>query len=102
MNSAINPKQRSYGRGSYFKIAQLPGHLGAALVVKVTSDQKELVVTRLWFDLEAAGHFEQGAFDDAVVKPSIRKLRKSFDRRASILKLLLPQASWPPSSIAHR
>jgi len=36
-------------------------------------------VSSFWTDLESAGHFEQGDFDDAVVKPSTQKLLKSFD-----------------------
>ena len=52
---------------TFVEMAQLPGHLGAALAVKVRGEENELVVTSLWADLASAGHFEQGAFDDAAV-----------------------------------
>jgi hypothetical protein len=66
-------------RTTFVEMAQLPGHLGATLAVKVNGHENELVVTSLWSDLASAGHFEKGAFDDAVVKPSTQKLLKSFD-----------------------
>lgn len=66
-------------RTTFAEMAELPGHLGAALAVKVKGDQNELVVTSLWEDLASAGHFEKGDFDDAVVKPSTQKLLQSFD-----------------------
>ncbi len=64
---------------TFAEMAELPGHLGASLAVKVKGRDQELVVISLWSDLGAAGHFEKGAFDDAVVKPSTQKLLKSFD-----------------------
>lgn len=66
-------------RTTFVEMAQLPGHLGAAVALKVNGADHELVVTSLWADLESAGHFARGAFDDAVVKPSTQKLLKSFD-----------------------
>lgn len=66
-------------RTTFVEMAQLPGHLGAALAVKVKGEENELVVTSLWSDLDSAGHFERGEFDDAVVKPSTQELLKSFD-----------------------
>lgn len=66
-------------RTTFVEMAELPGHLGAALAVKVKGRDKELVVTSLWSDLNSAAHFEKGSFDDAVVKPSTQKLLKSFD-----------------------
>ncbi|WP_170328515.1 hypothetical protein [Ruegeria arenilitoris] len=83
-------------RTTFVEMAQLPGHLGAALAVKVNSGQKELVVTSLWSDLEAAGHFEQGAFDDAVVKPSTRKLLKSFDLKVEYFETLVATGKLGP------
>ncbi|WP_236544615.1 hypothetical protein [Roseovarius atlanticus] len=70
-------------------MAELPGHLGASLAVKVNGADYELVVTSLWSDLTSAGHFEQGAFDDAVVKPSTQKLLKSFDLKVEYFKTLV-------------
>ena len=66
-------------RTTFVEMAELPGHLGAALAVKIKGEDYELVVTSLWADLGSAGHFEKGDFDDAVVKPSTQKLLKSFD-----------------------
>ena len=65
-------------RTTFVEMAELPGHLGAALATKVNGVDNELVVTSLWADLESAGHFEQGEFDDAVVKPSTQALLQSF------------------------
>lgn len=70
-------------------MANLPGHLGAALAVKVNGTECELVVTSLWLDLASAGHFEKGAFDDAVVKPSTQKLLKSFDLKVEYFETLV-------------
>jgi len=70
---------RHLERTTFVEMAALPGHMGAALAVKVKGNENELVVTSLWSDLGSAGHFEQGGFDDAVVKPSTQKLLKSFD-----------------------
>lgn len=64
---------------TFVEMAQLPGHLGATLAVKVESDENELIVSSFWENLSSAGHFEKGDFDDAVVKPSTQKLLKSFD-----------------------
>ena len=44
-------------------MAQLPGHLGATLAVKLNSDENELIVSSFWENLNSAGHFEQGDFD---------------------------------------
>ena len=65
-------------RTTFREMAELPGHLGASLAIKVNGTDYELVVTSLWSDLVSVGHFEQGAFDDAVVKPSTQGLLKSF------------------------
>ena len=64
---------------TFAEMAELPGQRGASLAVKVKGQDHELVVMSLWSDLGSAGHFEKGAFDDAVVKPSTQKLLKSFD-----------------------
>lgn len=76
-------------RTTFAEMAQLPGHLGAALAVKVNGEQNELVVTSLWSDISSAGHFEQGAFDDAVVKPSTQKLLKSFDLKVEYFETVV-------------
>ncbi|KRS10244.1 hypothetical protein XM53_22065 [Roseovarius atlanticus] len=76
-------------RTTFREMAELPGHLGASLAVKVNGADYELVVTSLWSDLTSAGHFEQGAFDDAVVKPSTQKLLKSFDLKVEYFKTLV-------------
>lgn len=74
---------------TFQEMAELPGHLGASLAVKVNGTDYELVVTSLWSDLASAGHFEQGAFDDAVVKPSTQKLLKSFDLKVEYFETLV-------------
>ncbi len=74
---------------TFAEMALLPGHLGAALAVKVKGDENELVVTSLWSDLSSAGHFEQGDFDDAVVKPSTQKLLKSFDLKVEYFETVV-------------
>ncbi len=70
-------------------MAELPGHLGASLAVKVKGEDQELVVMSLWSDLASAGHFEKGAFDDAVVKPSTKKLLKSFDLKVEYFETVV-------------
>lgn len=76
-------------RTTFVEMAQLPGHLGAALAVKVNGEQNELVVTSLWADLASAGHFEKGNFDDAVVKPSTQKLLQSFDLKVEYFETVV-------------
>lgn len=76
-------------RTTFLEMAELPGHLGASLAVKVKGEHKELVVMSLWSDLASAGHFEKGAFDDAVVKPSTQKLLKSFDVKVEYFETLV-------------
>ncbi|WP_422050884.1 hypothetical protein [Shimia sp.] len=76
-------------RTTFAEMAQLPGHLGAALAVKVNGQHNELVVTSLWSDLASAGHFEKGDFDDAVVKPSTQKLLKSFDLKVEYFETVV-------------
>ena len=63
--------------------------MGAALAVKIKGKENELVVTSLWSDLESAGHFEKGSFDDAVVKPSTQKLLKSFDLKVEYFETVV-------------
>jgi hypothetical protein len=75
-------------RTTFVEMAELPGHLGAALAVKVKGEEYELVVTSLWADLGSAGHFEKGNFDDAVVKPSTQKLLKSFDLKVEYFETI--------------
>jgi heme-degrading monooxygenase HmoA len=76
-------------RTTFVEMAELPGHLGAALAVKVKGAEHELVVTSLWEDLASAGHFERGDFDDAVVKPSTQKLLKSFDLKVEYFETVV-------------
>ncbi|MCT4610169.1 MAG: hypothetical protein N4A70_13300 [Pelagimonas sp.] len=76
-------------RTTFVEMAELPGHLGAALAVKVKGTEHELVVTSLWEDLASAGHFERGDFDDAVVKPSTQKLLKSFDLKVEYFETVV-------------
>ena len=76
-------------RTTFREMAELPGHLGASLAVKVNRTDYELIVNSLWSDLASAGHFEQGAFDDAVVKPSTQKLLKSFDVKVEYFETLV-------------
>ena len=76
-------------RTTFVEMAQLPGHLGATLAVKVKSDENELIVSSFWTDLESAGHFEKGDFDDAVVKPSTQKLLKSFDLKVEYFETIV-------------
>ena len=76
-------------RTTFAEMALLPGHLGATLAVKVNGRENELIVTSFWADLEAAGHFEQGAFDDAVVKPSTQELLKSFDLKVEYFETVI-------------
>ena len=76
-------------RTTFVEMAELPGHLGATLAVKVNSDEFSLVVSSLWQDLGSAGHFEKGDFDDAVVKPSTQKLLKSFDLKVEYFETVV-------------
>nr|WP_319386244.1 hypothetical protein [uncultured Roseibium sp.] len=76
-------------RTTFVEMAELPGHLGASLAVKVKGEDQELVVMSLWSDLASAGHFEKGAFDDAVVKPSTKKLLKSFDLKVEYFETVV-------------
>ncbi|WP_421981824.1 hypothetical protein [Roseibium sp.] len=76
-------------RTTFVEMAELPGHLGASLAVKVKGEDQELVVMSLWSDLASAGHFEKGAFDDAVVKPSTQKLLKSFDLKVAYFETVV-------------
>ena len=76
-------------RKTFVEMAQLPGHLGATLAVKLNSDENELVVSSFWENLNSAGHFEQGDFDDAVVKPSTQKLLKSFDLKVEYFETVV-------------
>ncbi len=66
-------------RTTFVEMAELPGHLGATLAVRVQGKDNELVVASFWEDLDSSAHFEGAAFDDAVVKPSTQKLLQSFD-----------------------
>jgi len=76
-------------RTTFVEMAELPGHLGATLAVKVNSDENELVVSSFWENLNSAGHFEKGSFDDAVVKPSTQKLLKSFDLKVEYFETVV-------------
>lgn len=83
-------------RTTFKEMAELPGHLGAALARKVNGTDNELVVTSLWEDLGAAGHFEKGAFDDAVVKPSTQKLLQSFDLKVEYFETVVSTGVLKP------
>ncbi|WP_299665685.1 hypothetical protein [uncultured Ruegeria sp.] len=74
---------------TFVEMADLPGHLGATLAVKVKSERNELVVTSFWSDLAAARHFEKGSFDDAVVKFSTQKLLESFDHKVEYFETVV-------------
>lgn len=76
-------------RTTFVEMAELPGHLGASLAVKVKGEENELVVTSLWSDMASAAHFEKGDFDDAVVKPSTQKLLKSFDLKVEYFETIV-------------
>lgn len=76
-------------RTTFVEMAELPGHLGACLATKVNGTDNELVVTSFWENLSSAGHFENGAFDDAVVKPSTQKLLKSFDLKVEYFETVV-------------
>ena len=76
-------------RTTFVEMAQLPGHLGATLARKVRGKDNELVVVSFWKDLVSAGHFQQGDFDDAVVKPGTQKLLKSFDLKVEYFETLV-------------
>jgi len=76
-------------RTTFVEMAELPGHLGATLAIKVNGQDNELVVTSFWKDLASAGHFEKGDFDDAVVKPSTQKLLQSFDMKVEYFETIV-------------
>jgi len=76
-------------RTTFVEMAELSGHLGATLAVKVNGQDNELIVTSFWKDLASAGHFEKGAFDDAVVKPSTQKLLQSFDLKVEYFETIV-------------
>ena len=74
---------------TFVEMAELPGHLGATLAVKVGSKEHSLIVSSLWEDLGSAGHFEKGNFDDAVIKPSTQKLLKSYDLKVEYFETVV-------------
>ena len=74
---------------TFVEMAELPGHLGATLARKVRGTDNELVVASFWEDMASAAHFQQGDFDDAVVKPSTRKLLQSFDLKVEYFETLV-------------
>jgi len=74
---------------TFREMAELPGHLGATLARKVRGVDNELVVMSFWADMDSAGHFIQGNFDDAVVKPSTQKLLKTFDLKVEYFETLV-------------
>jgi hypothetical protein len=74
---------------TFREMAELPGHLGATLARKVRGADNELVVMSFWADMDSAGHFMQGNFDDAVVKPSTQKLLKAFDLKVEYFETLV-------------
>lgn len=76
-------------RTTFVEMAQLPGHLGATLAVKVNGSEYELIVTSFWADLSSAGHFEKGSIDDAVVKPSTQELLKSYDLKVEYFETVV-------------
>lgn len=79
-------------RTTFVEMAELPGHLGATLARKVKGVDNELIVMSFWDDMRSAGHFAQGVFDDAVVKPSTQKLLKSFDLKVEYFETLVCSA----------
>lgn len=85
----LNAYAEHLERTTFVEMAELPGHLGAALAVKVNGQDNELVVTSLWSDLASSSHFEKGAFDDAVVKPSTQKLLQSFDLKVEYFETVV-------------
>jgi len=94
-------------RTTFVEMAALPGHLGATLARKVNGVDNELIVMSFWKDMTSAGHFVQGAFDDAVVKPSTQKLLKSFDLKVEYFETVVFSAvtggtlSWLASTASH-
>ena len=76
-------------RTTFVEMSEIPGYLGAALARKVNAPNNELVVTSFWDDLESAAHFEQGEFDDAVVKPSTQALLQSFDLKVEYFETVV-------------
>jgi heme-degrading monooxygenase HmoA len=79
-------------RTTFVEMAELPGHLGATLARKVNGIDNELIVMSFWEDMASAGHFMQGAFDDAVVKPGTQKLLKSFDLKVEYFETVVSSA----------
>jgi hypothetical protein len=57
-----------------------------------------LVVTSPWSDLDSAGHFEKGSFDDAAVKPGTQKLLKSFDLKVEYFETVVPTGVLAPDA----
>ena len=76
-------------RTTFVEMADLPGHLGATLTRKINGKDNELLVMSFWEDLESAGHFVKGDFDDAVVKPSTQKLLQSFDLKVAYFETVV-------------
>ena len=76
-------------RTTFVEMAQLPGHLGATLAVKVRGTDNELVVASFWSDLDSSAHFEGPSFDDAVVKASTQKLLQSFDLKVEFFETMV-------------
>lgn len=76
-------------RTTFVEMAELPGHLGASLSVKVNGKDNELMVMTFWENRSSAGHFEKGNFDDAVVKESTQKLLQSFDLKVEYFDTIL-------------
>jgi len=81
---------------TFVEMAELPGHLGATLAVKVAGNNNELIVSSLWEDTASAGHFEHGEFDDAVVKPSTQKLLQSFDLKVEYFETVVGTGRFAP------
>lgn len=86
------------GRTTFVEMAELPGHLGATLAVKVRGTDNELVVASFWSDLESSAHFEGQAFDDAVVKPSTQKLLQSFDLKVEYFETVVTTGILSPDA----
>ncbi len=88
-NSVLEAYADHLKRTTFVEMAQLPGHLGATLAVKVSGRDNELIVTSLWADLASAAYFEKGTFDDAVVKPGTQKLLKSFNLKVEYFETVV-------------
>ena len=83
-------------RTTFVEMAELPGHLGAALAVKVKGEDYELVVTSLWADLGSAGHFEKGDFDEALDRArSLGRLPDEKENAAKLIKQIMRQMNEP-------